>query len=143
MGQALRKLYSIIAGRQDSTLNVPKGKLSEELSDAVKEKYQSASENQIQQSTILSPLRPNKRSIPFWPTEIAPPDNLNLAIENIRASGFGEITEREKAALRILLHDYFWKASSPHCKKDGRFLKIQSRFTKSLPNIVPVLDSYD
>src|SRR5205809_4013360 len=98
MGQALRKLYFIIAGRQDSTLNVPQGKPSEELSDAVKEKYQSASENQTQQSTILSPLRPNKRSIPSWPTEIAPPDNLNLAIENIRASGFGEITEREKAA---------------------------------------------
>src|SRR5271156_3385283 len=40
-------------------------------------------------------------------------DDFNLALENIRASGFGELTPRQKIVLDQMLHDFPWMATIP------------------------------
>ena len=127
-------------GGGDLNENIPNTKRIEHVNEK-NVVHLSTPENESQASARLPLLHP-KRFSPAWLPQFAPPDNFDLAIANIRASGFGKLTYREKQALEILLFDNPWKASSPHRENDERFRKIQNRYKQALPGIIPVLDSY-
>lgn len=74
--------------------------------------------------------------------KIPPPNNLDAALANIKTAGITEpLSNREQQALRVLLHDFCWKASSPHRANDSRFSTFQARWS-TLPGLYPILDAF-
>jgi len=43
--------------------------------------------------------------------------------------------------LKVLLHDFPWKASSPYRHKESRFVDFQARWS-TLPGLYPILDAF-
>jgi len=70
-------------------------------------------------------------------------DNFNLALANIRASGFGDLTFRQQLVLDQMIHDFPWAPTIPERLKDQRLTTILSYFGKWYPGLKPVLDGYE
>jgi hypothetical protein len=74
--------------------------------------------------------------------KISPPNNFDTALANIKTAGIVEpLSDREQQALRVLLNDFCWKASSPHRANDSRFAVFQARWS-TLPGLYPILDAF-
>jgi hypothetical protein len=90
-------------------------------------------------SSITKPVRQPQLSAPIC--IVSPPNNFDTALGNIKTAGLEPLSDRDQQALKVLLHDFPWKASSPHRYKESRFSDFQARWS-TLPGLYPVLDAF-
>ena len=111
------------------------------LSNGTLPDNKSRSPSTSEDSDTQTPLgRPRHRQTPMFETRH--PDDFNLALENIRASGFGELSPRQKIVLDQMLNDFPWMATIPERQNDPRFTSILAHFGNWYPGLHPVLDGY-